>query len=238
MQTIEIKNVAKSFSNGVGRTKTFIRDLTFFVEKGSIVVLIGPNGSGKTTLIKMILSLLRTDKGTISVLGAATGTMDVRREIGYLPEVPRFPEYLNAEEFLQYVCQLNDMPRAQISSEISNVLERVELNKAATVPIRKYSKGMRKRLGIAQAIIGDPKVLILDEPLDGLDPCGAHIFSTIMKKTRAKGVTVLLTTHLLNEIEEYADKVAIIKEGTIIFEGMVNEIKDNSLSELYMRVVK
>jgi ABC-2 type transport system ATP-binding protein len=238
MPAIILNNIAKAFPSFLGPKKQFIKGLSLSIDEGTIAVLIGPNGSGKTTLIKLILSLLYADEGRIEVLQADMQNMSVRRAVGYLPEMPRFPGYLTAETFLGCVGELNDMPKAMLNNAVQTILKKVELWEERKVPIRKYSKGMRKRLGIAQAIVNDPKVLILDEPLDGLDPCGVHMFSAIMKDMRAKGKTVLLTTHLLSEIEEYADKVAIIKEGTIIFESMMSKLQDTSLTDLYMRFVK
>jgi ABC-2 type transport system ATP-binding protein len=186
----------------------------------------------------LILSLLYADEGRIEVLRGDMRTMNVRRAVGYLPEMPNFPAHLTAETFLNCVAELYDIPRSNLNYSVQAVLKKVELWAARNMPIRKYSKGMRKRLGIAQAIVNDPAILILDEPLDGLDPCGIHMFSAIMKDMRAKGKTVLLTTHLLSEIEEYADKVAIINQGTIVFESMLNKLQDTTLTELYMRFVK
>jgi ABC-2 type transport system ATP-binding protein len=238
MPAIILNNIAKSFPTFFGPKKQFIKGLSLSIDEGTIAVLIGPNGSGKTTLIKLILSLLYTDEGRIKVLQSDMQDMNVRRVVGYLPEMPRFPGFLTAEAFLGCVCELNDMPTSTINNAVQTVLKKVELWEERSMPIRKYSKGMRKRLGIAQAIVNDPKVLILDEPLDGLDPCGVHMFSVIMKDMRAKGKTVFLTTHLLSQIEEYADKVAIINQGTIVFESLMSKLPDTSLTDLYMRFVK
>ncbi|MFC1809684.1 ABC transporter ATP-binding protein [Candidatus Omnitrophota bacterium] len=239
MKAIEIKNVSKSFRTSWGTKQLCINDFSLTIDKGTIVVLMGPNGSGKTTLIKMLLSLLHCDTGDITLLGDTIQSMNARQAVGYLPELPQFPSYLTAEEFLRFVCSFCDISKEEKEKRIKEVLDEVGLWLQRSVIIQKYSKGMKKRLGIAQAIITNPEVLILDEPLDGLDPRGVHIFSRLMKQMREKGKTIFMTTHLLNEIEDYADKIGIIQEGKIVFESDIESLRDKqSLAELYMQFIK
>ena len=218
IETVRIAGVAKSY----GRI-TAVADVSFALKEGETTALVGHNGAGKTTLIKLMLGLVRPTAGAVSVLGEnpAAGEVAARRRLGYLPENVSFNMALTGRETLAFYGRLKRVPR----SEIADLLERVGLTAAADRRIGSYSKGMRQRLGLAQALLGDPAVLLLDEPTTGLDPALRRSFYDIVGESRSRGATILLSSHALTELEGQADRVIIVNRGVKIADGSIDELR-------------
>ena len=216
--TIQLEGVSKSF----GPIQA-VRDVSFSLGEGEIVALVGHNGAGKTTLIKMMLGLIRPTAGTVRMLGEdpATGLAEVRTRLGYLPENVSFNPALTGTETLNFYSALKRTGRGQIRG----LLERVGLAGAADRRVRTYSKGMRQRLGLAQALLGQPKVLLLDEPTTGLDPASRRDFYAFVDELRDSGSTILLSSHALSELEGRADRVIIMGRGVKVADGTLDELR-------------
>jgi ABC-2 type transport system ATP-binding protein len=188
------------------------------VREGEIFGFLGPNGAGKTTSIKMLLALVAPSSGTGQVLGAPLGDRAVRAKIGFLPEHFRFHETLTATELLRFHGRLYGLHGLSLDARIDRLLTRVDLADAADRPLRGYSKGMLQRVGLAQALLNEPRLVFLDEPTSGLDPLGRYLVRSIIDDLRADGVTVFLNSHLLGEVEATCDRVAFVKRGRIVEE--------------------
>ncbi len=216
---IEISNVSKSFG-----TLAAVRDVSLAVTPGEMFGLIGHNGAGKSTLFKLMLGLLPASSGAIRVHGALTGGpqfRQVRRRVGYLPESFVTYDNLSGMEVLRLFADLKKVPR----TACAEVLERVGLGAAAARRVQTYSKGMRQRLGFAQALLGDPDLIFLDEPTSGLDPAGIHDFYAILRQAQARGATIIITSHILAEIQQRVDRLAILDSGRIAAQGTLAELR-------------
>jgi len=194
------------------------------IEQGEIFGLVGPNGAGKTTTIKMLLGLLRPTTGRASILGHAVPTVEARRRVGYLPEQPYFYGYLRPLEFLDLCAALCDVPRTERAKRCGALIERVGLAGAVDRPLRKFSKGMLQRVGIAQALVGDPEVVILDEPLGGLDPIGRKELRDLIHGLRRDGKTVVFCSHILHDVELLCDRVALLINGKLRAVGTLESL--------------
>jgi ABC-2 type transport system ATP-binding protein len=194
------------------------------VKEGEIYGLLGQNGAGKTTLIKIVLGIIRGWNGSVSLLGQPAGTASVRSRVGYLPEDHRFPDYHTGYSLLDFYGQLLGMPSAARSKRIPQMLESVGIADRMHYKIRSFSKGMKQRLGIAQALMHDPAVIFLDEPTDGVDPVGRRDIREMLQKLKRQGVTVFINSHLLGEVELICDRVAIMRKGKLIREGSVTSL--------------
>ncbi|WBX82842.1 ABC transporter ATP-binding protein [Sphingosinicella microcystinivorans] len=216
--TVALDGVSKSF--GIIEA---VKSVTLMLGEGETVAMVGHNGAGKTTLIKLMLGLIRPTEGTVRVLGEnpLTGDPAVRARLGYLPENLAFNPSLTGRETLGFYAALKRTPRMQIDP----LLERVGISAAADRALRTYSKGMRQRLGLAQALLGDPKVLLLDEPTTGLDPALRYDFYAFLDELRASGATILLCSHALSELEGRADRVVIMGRGAMIANGTLDELR-------------
>ena len=212
-----------------GLTKRFRRfealvGVNLSVEPGTVFSLLGQNGAGKTTLIKVLLGILKPSEGTAQVLGFPVGSVQARRKIGYLPEDHRFPEYHTGPSLLEFYGALQGIPRQERRKRIGFWLDRVGLGGRETVRIRGYSKGMKQRIGIAQALIHDPDLIFLDEPTDGVDPVGRREIRDLMLDLKRMGKTLFLNSHLLGEVELVSDRVAILNKGKMVREGSLTEL--------------
>jgi Cu-processing system ATP-binding protein len=216
--TVEIRNVVKRF----GKVEA-VRDVSFTLQEGETVALVGHNGAGKTTLMKLMLGLIRPTSGSITVLGddPAAGEFAARRRLGYLPENVSFNAALTGYETLSFYARLKREPQQSVKS----LLDRVGLTHAAHRRVGTYSKGMRQRLGLAQALLGEPQVLLLDEPTTGLDPALRHSFYEIVEELRERGATLLLSSHALTELEERAGRVIIMNRGIKVADGTLDELR-------------
>jgi len=222
---IEIRGLKKSFKGhlGIGRT-TAVEQLELEVQQGEIFGFLGPNGAGKTTTFKLILGLLRADAGQIRIFGERIQQPAVRARIGYLPENPYFYDYLTATEFLDLYGRLQGIPNEQRHKRIEQTLERVGLAGRGKTALRKFSKGMVQRLGLAQAIQHDPDLVILDEPMSGLDPIGRREVRDLILSLRSAGRTVLFSSHILQDAEMICDRVSILSKGRLRSVGRLDEL--------------
>jgi len=214
------KGLEKEFKLGLGLTRVHaVRGVDLAVQTGEIFGYLGPNGAGKTTSMKMAMGLIQPTAGSIEVLGGDIVDPAIRRRIGYLPEHPFFYDYLTAFEILDFYGQLYELPRKARRARIDSLLELVGLSDARDRTLRRFSKGMLQRVGIAQALIADPDLVILDEPLSGLDPMGRREVRNIIISLREQGKTVFFSTHILNDIETICDRVAMIVHGQVVRVG-------------------
>ena len=233
-EIVRVDAVTKDVRPGFGlRTKRVLHDVTFCVREGEIFGFVGPNGAGKTTTLKILMGLSRATSGLARVLGHDVGETAFRRHVGFLPENPYFYDYLTGRETLDFYAKLCGLPRAQRRERTEALLAQVGLDHAADARIRTYSKGMQQRLGIAQAIVHDPDVVFLDEPMSGLDPIGRKDVRDLILSLREQGKTVFMNTHILHDVELVCDRVAIIAGGRIRYEGAIqNFIGAERLTDL------
>jgi ABC-2 type transport system ATP-binding protein len=226
MAAIEILGLEKSYPVGFWRRrpKCALHPLQLTVEEGEVFGFLGPNGAGKTTTLKLLMGLVYPTAGTARILGKPIDDPEVRAQIGFLPEQPYFYDYLTAQELLEYYAQLSGVAAAERSSRVRNMLERVGLIDAASVQLRKLSKGMMQRVGLAQAILHDPKLVFLDEPMSGLDPMGRREVRDLIQQLQQEGKTVFFSTHILSDAEALCDRVAVIHQGELRGVGAVAEL--------------
>lgn len=213
MSEILLSNVSKVYRNN-SKKKYSVHNLTLTIEKGSVFGFLGPNGAGKTTTIKMLTGLAKPTAGTITIKGDSPDNQNIKKIIGFMPESPSFYLYLTGKEFLEFVATLFDIKN--IHDEVQKILSLVDLKDAASKHIRTYSKGMLQRLGLAQALINNPDILFLDEPLDGLDPLGRAEIKKIILKLKSQKKTIFINSHILSDVEELCDHVGIIDKGELL----------------------
>ncbi len=219
-EAIGIRDLRKRFRVGfIPKTREILKGITFSVREGEIFGYLGPNGAGKTTTIKCLLGLIRPDAGTVEIFGRSHLSPRSRQPLGFLPENPYFYDYLTAREFLAFTADLFGLERREKEERIARLLKLVGLERAADLPLRKYSRGMLQRAGLAQALVNDPRLVILDEPLGGMDPLGRKEIRDIIVRFKDEGKTVFFTSHILQDIEMICDRVAIIVGGRIVTEG-------------------
>ena len=226
MIAIETIDLAKTYAVGFWRKKprVALRPLNLAVEEGEVFGFLGPNGAGKTTTLKLLMGLVMPTAGTARILGKDINDAEIKAQIGFLPEQPYFYDYLTARELLQYYARLSGVEPKGRDHKIEAMLERVGLKDAACVQLRKFSKGMLQRVGLAQAILHDPRVVFLDEPMSGLDPVGRREVRDLMEELRQQGKTVFFSTHILSDAEALCDRVAIIHQGELRGVGHVTEL--------------
>jgi ABC-2 type transport system ATP-binding protein len=218
--------LAKEYRSGLfGRRRTrALAGVTLAVSFGEIFGLLGPNGAGKTTLVKILLGIAYRTGGEAFLLGRPAPNAAARHKVGYLPESHRFPPYLTGRQALEYFGALSGLSRRERRARTEALLDRLGLADAARRKLRGYSKGMLQRLGLAQALLSDPEVVILDEPTDGVDPVGRREIRDILVDLRRRGRAVLLSSHILTEIEQVCDRVAVIDKGRLVHEGRVDDL--------------
>jgi ABC-2 type transport system ATP-binding protein len=226
MPVIEIENLTKDFPVGFWKKRPIraLDSLCLEVHKGEIFGFLGPNGAGKSTTIKILMHLLRPTSGSARILGDPVDTVAMHRVIGYLPENPYFYDYLTPTELLTYMGRLFGLRQPALSKKVNALLEDVGLMHARTQQLRKFSKGMVQRAGIAQAIVNDPKIIFLDEPMSGLDPIGRMEVRQIITSLKKKGVTVFFSSHILPDVEAICDRVAILNRGKLQEVGALEDI--------------
>lgn len=244
MPIIEIQDLTKIYVQDVigveygrlrirlkNRKRVALEGLTLDVEEGEILGLLGPNGAGKTTTIKILMGLLFATRGTATIMGRPLDDRSVKARIGFLPENPYFYDYLLGWEFLEYYGQLYGMEAARRRKRIPELLELVGLQAAANIPLRGYSKGMLQRIGLAQALLNDPKIVFLDEPQSGLDPFGRKEVRDIILRLKQEGKTVFFSSHILADAELICDRVAILNKGKLIRCGPLREMLSAQIKE-------
>src|SRR3954452_7382159 len=226
MHAIEIVGLEKIYNAGFWRkrSKPALRPLNLAVEEGEIFGFLGPNGAGKTTTLKILMGLVFPTTGTARILDMELDDPRMKAQIGFLPEQPYFYDHLTPWELLQYYGQLSGIDAKQLSRKVDAILEQVKLSNSASVQLRKFSKGMLQRVGIAQAILHDPKVVFLDEPMSGLDPMGRREVRNLIEDLKARGKTVFFSTHILSDAETLCDRVGIIHQGELRGVGVVADL--------------
>jgi ABC-2 type transport system ATP-binding protein len=226
MVVIEIENLTKDFSVGFWKKHPIraLDNLCLQVSRGEIFGFLGPNGAGKSTTIKILMHLLHPTSGRARILGEPVDRVAMHQRIGYLPENPYFYDYLTPAELLIYTGSLFGLHGSELSRKADSLLESVGLSEARNLALRKFSKGMVQRIGIAQALINDPEVIFLDEPMSGLDPLGRMEVRQIITSLKARGVTVFFSSHILPDVEALCDRIAILNRGKMQETGTLDEI--------------
>ncbi len=226
MTAAAFENVEKTYKTGpfARGGVPAVRGVTLSVPTGSVFGLLGPNRAGKTTLVKLLLSLARPTAGTVSRLGEPAKTRQTLARVGYMHENHAFPRYLSATEVLHFYGGLSGVPSEELSDRAGKLLERVGLADRAREPITRFSKGMVQRLGLAQALINDPDLLILDEPTEGLDLMGRQLLRDVAREFKQAGKTILLVTHVLGEVEELCDELAVLVSGKLAYRGRLADL--------------
>ncbi|MDH3252431.1 MAG: ABC transporter ATP-binding protein [Ignavibacteria bacterium] len=226
MDAIAAESVSKTYKKSIARSDLIhaLQGVSLTVENGQIFSLLGPNGAGKTTFIKIILSQTHATGGTASILGVRIPDVKTRAFVGYLPESHRYPGYLTGKQVLQLFGSLSGVSRSELNARIPALLHMVGMTEWKNVKVRKYSKGMLQRIGLAQALINDPRIIFLDEPTDGVDPVGRKEIRDVLKGIRNQGKTIFLNSHLLSEVELISDRVAILDKGKLLKIGTVEEL--------------
>jgi ABC-2 type transport system ATP-binding protein len=217
---IQTINLSKTYKGGI----TALRGVNLEVPKGCCFGLLGPNGAGKSTLVKILLSIVRASGGTATLRGLDIRNARARQRVGYLPEGHRFPRYLTAEGVCRYFGQLAGLERARLAREVEEKLALVGLSEWKDTKVERFSKGMAQRVGVAQALLGDPEVVFLDEPTDGVDPVARQGLRHVIRRATEGGSTVFINSHLLAEIEVLCDEVAILDKGSVVQRGSVSEL--------------
>ncbi len=226
MPVVEIENLTKDFYIGFWKKRPLraLDNLCLQVHQGEIFGFLGPNGAGKSTTLKILMNLLHPTSGTARILGDPVDTVPMHQVIGYLPENPYFYDYLTPAEFLTYIGRLFGLRQPALSHKVGTLLENVGLSDARNLQLRKFSKGMVQRIGIAQAIINDPEIVFLDEPMSGLDPLGRMEVRRIIMSLKSRGVTVFFSSHILPDVEAICDRVAILNKGKLQEVGALEDI--------------
>ena len=217
MPAIEIKNLKKSYTVGFWRktVRWGLRDLSLTVDSGEIFGCLGPNGAGKTTTLKLLMGLIYPTAGEARILDMDINDPRVKAQIGFLPEQPYFYDYLTPTEFLGYYARLSGVSAGDVPQRLAATLKRVGMEESADTPLRRFSKGMLQRIGIAQAIIHDPQIVFLDEPMSGLDPVGRREVRELIEELRHEGKTVFFSTHILSDAETLCDRIAVLHKGEL-----------------------
>mgnify|MGYP001469080317 FL=1 len=227
-----IQNLTKDFAVGMrGKKLRAVDDLCLEVGDNEIFGLLGPNGSGKSTTIKIILGLLEASKGTCEIYGRPSKLVDARRSVGFLPEAPYFYRYLTGRELVRYYARICMVSRTEIDAAVDSVIKLVGMTEAADRRVGTYSKGMLQRIGLAQSLVHDPQLVILDEPTAGVDPLGSAAIAEIVRELKHRGKTVLLSSHLLAQIEGLCDRVAILHRGKLVCGGRIDDLVEEKDAE-------
>jgi ABC-2 type transport system ATP-binding protein len=230
MNAVEIKSLSKSFTRKLTQRVQALSNVSFTAAEGEVLGFIGPNGAGKSTTIKILMGLLRPDSGETLFFDRQSGDPAARKRIGYLAENPAYYDYLTPREMLGFVGRNFAIPEPLLKDRVRQVLELIELEKAADRPIRSLSKGMVQRIGIGQALVHDPDLYVLDEPMSGLDPLGRSLVADIILDLKKKGKTVFFSTHIIHDVERICDKSVILLEGEVRFTGSIKSVVNESFS--------
>ena len=231
---ISAQGLSKTYRAGFWKTR-HIKALDGFnleVYDNEIFGCLGPNGAGKSTTLKLLMSLIRPTSGRAEILGKSVPDVSIRHFIGYLPENPYFYEYLTAEEFLSFYASIFGYSRVEIRSRVDRFLKMTGIFHARKLQLRKFSKGMIQRVGIAQAIINDPRIVFLDEPMSGLDPIGRREVRDLILRLKREGRTIFFSTHILNDVETLCDRVAVLNRGKVIGSGLLTDLVSQEISHL------
>lgn len=222
---VQFEGLTKKFVPGIGEAQPpTIGPVSFEVPQGVVCALLGANGAGKSTCIKALLGLIRPTSGRSLILGSPSESENWRGRVGYLAEQARIPEHLTAEETLSYVARLKGLPAPASSVQVAALLSRLDLGSAAKRLVRGFSKGMQQRLAVAAALLGDPDVLIFDEPMSGLDPVGRRLVRDLMIERKEHGACILFSTHILPDAEALSDQAVVLSRGAVVAEGTLDRL--------------
>ncbi len=224
MQAIEITELGKVFSGKKGATVPALKGISLTVNRGEVFGFLGPNGAGKSTAIKCLMGLIKPSSGRATIMGQDISAAEARKTVGFLPENPAYYDYLTAEEYLHFVGKVFNMPKPLLQQRAENMLKLLELWDARKRPMRGYSKGMVQRLGLAQTLIHDPDLYILDEPMSGLDPIGRALVKDIILDLKKRGKCVFFSTHITDDVEKVCDRVGVINKGELLVVDSVETI--------------
>ena len=232
---VEFQNVSKTYNRGLLRRVpiTALSNVSLSIPQGTIFGLVGPNRAGKTTLVKLLLSICRPTQGTILRLGFPISDISTLARVGYLHESPAFPRYLTATQFLDYYGALSLLTKRELAGRIPKLLERVGLADRRNEAISSFSKGMLQRLALAQALIKEPQLLVLDEPTEGMDLDARKMLHDVLRSRRADGKTAILVSHSMGDVEQLCDRVAVIREGRVAFTGPLGELTRGNNAQPY-----
>jgi len=236
---ITLSNVEKSYKDGF-RRKKIIHDLSLDVLKGEVFGFIGPNGAGKSTVINLIMGFIKPESGSVRINGSTPYDPKARQDIGYLPEDPRFYDNLSARELLLFGAHASGVDREKAKKSVEPVLTRLDLLSVVEQRVNTYSKGMKQRMGLAMAMVHDPQIYILDEPMSGLDPIGRNLLKKIILDLKDKGKTVFFSTHILNDVEVLCDRIGILNKGRLLFCGRIDEFSSDEkpFEEGFVEMIK
>lgn len=239
MNTLEIKTPAVLIENlsKYLDEKQVLFDVNLSIFSGEVFGFLGPNGAGKTTTMKAILGLIRPDEGTISILGDTTLSNETKEKIGFMPENTYLYKYLTGREFLRFNGKFFQIPDVELEERIEEILHKVGLHTAGDKLLAKYSKGMLQRIGLGQAIINNPSIVFLDEPMSGLDPIGRKMVKDLILELKSKGTTVFFNTHILSDVESICDSFAIIHQGHLVASEKVKDLKE-PLEEYFIQKIE
>ena len=222
---VEVKNLVKDFKGALGVERVrAVKDVSLRIAPGEVYGLIGPNGSGKSTTMKAVLGLVAPTSGSTSIFGRNSLKVDSRNEVGFLPENPYFYKHLTAAETVRFYGKLCGMRGRKLKERIGELLELVGLQDARDRRLKGFSKGMLQRIGLAQAMVQDPRLLVLDEPTAGVDPTGSRQIRDLILELKNRGITVFLCSHLLEQVQQVCDRVGIIHQGVLVNEGRLDEL--------------
>jgi ABC-2 type transport system ATP-binding protein len=227
VRALAISELTKEYAVGFWRKRPYraLDRLTLDVEAGEVFGFLGPNGAGKTTTLKLLMQLVFPTSGDAEIFGRPLGDLAVKRRLGYLPENPYFYDYLTAEELLAYFAALFGYPRAECRARASRLLDEVGIGAERRMQLRKFSKGMLQRVGIAQALINEPELVIFDEPMSGLDPLGRRDVRALILRLRDRGCTVFFSSHVLSDAEALCSRVAILAKGRLVASGRLTDLR-------------
>jgi ABC-2 type transport system ATP-binding protein len=228
MHALATYDLTKDYAVGFWRKRPYraLDHLTLEVERGEVFGFLGPNGAGKTTTLKLLMQLVYPTSGRAEILGRPVGDLSVKQRLGYLPENPYFYDYLTAEELLSYFAGLFGYQAAERRARVSRLLDEVGIGRQRKLQLRKFSKGMLQRVGIAQALINDPEIVIFDEPMSGLDPLGRRDVRALILRLRDRGCTVFFSSHVLSDAEALCSRVAILAKGRLMKSGRLSDMLD------------
>jgi len=233
MFAITIKDLCKEYQVGFLRKGVrVLSELSLNVGQGEVFGYLGPNGAGKTTTMKLLMGLLRPTSGEVRILGQPAGDVRTKQQVGFLPEQPSFYEYLTGRELLSFYGQLLGLRRSDRRERIATMARELRIDAALDLPLRKYSKGMLQRIGLAQALLNDPKLILLDEPMSGLDPIGRREVRDLLIRLKSEGRTVFFSSHIIPDVEVVCDRVGILVGGRLVAQGPIDEMLEGRIESI------